>query len=131
MRRTLTDEKGTFVDGNKAAERLSGYERNELKGKNLLSLHLLPDSDLESAAQNLARSAQGQSVGPDLAGGIRLGGCPGNGGVDHPGCGCAQRQSGGGEKHPSLERKTSDFRPQLQVLPQLGWNGGARRNSFG
>jgi PAS domain S-box-containing protein len=61
----LTDEKGTFVDGNKAAERLSGYERNELKGKNFLSLHLLPDSDLESAAQNLARSAQGQSVGTE------------------------------------------------------------------
>jgi PAS domain S-box-containing protein len=58
----LTDEKGTCVDGNKAAERLSGYERNELKGKNFLSLHLLRDSDVERAARNLAQSAKGEPV---------------------------------------------------------------------
>lgn len=57
----------------------------------------------------------------------RLGRCPGNGCPDHPGSGCAQCQSRSREKHPSLQGKASYFGPQLQVLPQLGWHGRARR----
>ena len=61
----LTDVKGTFVDGNKAAENLSGYNKGELVGKNFLSLHLLSNSDLERAATILAKSAKGQLVGTE------------------------------------------------------------------
>jgi PAS domain S-box-containing protein len=61
----LTDVKGTFVDGNKAAENLSGYNKGEFVGKNFLSLHLLSNSDLERAATILAKSAKGQLVGTE------------------------------------------------------------------
>ncbi|MBW8012549.1 MAG: PAS domain S-box protein [Chloroflexi bacterium] len=61
----LSDRKGSFVDGNKAAERLSGYQRKELIGKNFLNLKLLPRKQILKAASLLSQNAQGKPTGPD------------------------------------------------------------------
>ena len=61
----LNDLKGHFLDGNKAAENITGYKKEELIGKSFLELNLLPLKDLPRAAVLLARNALGQSTGPD------------------------------------------------------------------
>ena len=61
----LNDLNGNFVDGNKAAEEVTGYEREELVGKNFLELDLLPEDQIPKAAALLARNARGESTGPD------------------------------------------------------------------
>lgn len=61
----LNDFKGTFVDGNIAAEKLTGYSRDELIGKNFLNLELLSKNQIMKAAKILAKNVQGRSSGPD------------------------------------------------------------------
>jgi PAS domain S-box-containing protein len=61
----LSDLKGKFLDGNKMAERLTGYKRQELIGKNFLKLKLLPPSQIPKAAKLLLKNAKGVSTGPD------------------------------------------------------------------
>jgi PAS domain S-box-containing protein len=61
----LNDLKGKFVDGNRMAEKLTGYKREELIGKNFLSLGLFPPSQIPKAAKLLVKSAKGLSTGPD------------------------------------------------------------------
>ena len=61
----ISDLKGTLVDGNAAAERITGYKKGELIGKSLLKLRLLSAKDLLRAASLLARNVLGQSTGPD------------------------------------------------------------------
>jgi len=61
----LSDLKGTFVDGNPAAERITGYKREELVHGSFLKLKLLPTRDLPRAASLLARNVLGQPTGPD------------------------------------------------------------------
>ena len=61
----LNDLTGTFVDGNKAAENILGYRKNELLGKSFLSLKLLPRSSIARAAALLAKNALGLPTGPD------------------------------------------------------------------
>jgi len=61
----LNDLKGNFADGNKAAEKLIGYKREELIGKNFLKIKILPPLELPKAAATLARNVLGQSTGPD------------------------------------------------------------------
>jgi PAS domain S-box-containing protein len=61
----LTDPKGNFIDGNIAAEKLIGYNRQELIGKNFLKLKLLPLKQIPKAAKNLAKNALDQPTGPD------------------------------------------------------------------
>ena len=60
----LSDLKGVFVDGNRAAEKLTGYSREELIGKNFLKLSLLSPIQVPKAARLLAASALGQASGP-------------------------------------------------------------------
>lgn len=62
----LNDLKGTFVDGNKAAEELTGYNKSELVGKSFLKLKLLPRSQIPKAAKLLAKNALGKPTGPDV-----------------------------------------------------------------
>jgi PAS domain S-box-containing protein len=61
----LNDLKGNFVDGNKAAEELTGYKREELIGKNFFKLKLLPPEYIPKAAAILAKNAMGKPAGPD------------------------------------------------------------------
>ncbi len=61
----LNDLRGNFVDGNKAAEDLVGYKREELIGKNFLKLELLPPNQIPKAAMALAKNVLGQPTGPD------------------------------------------------------------------
>ncbi|MDQ1326884.1 MAG: hypothetical protein QG641_164, partial [Candidatus Poribacteria bacterium] len=61
----INDTKGFFVDGNKKAEEMMGYEKSELIGKNFLSLKLLPISQMPKAAAILYKNAMGHATGPD------------------------------------------------------------------
>ncbi|MCJ7470189.1 PAS domain-containing protein, partial [Candidatus Bathyarchaeota archaeon] len=61
----LNDLKGNFVDGNKAAEEVTGYTKDELIGKSFLKLKLLPRSQALKAAKLLAMNALGKPTGPD------------------------------------------------------------------
>ncbi len=60
----LNDLNGNFVDGNRAAEELSGYSREELIGKNFLEVGVLPQDQLPVAADHLASSKLGGHSGP-------------------------------------------------------------------
>jgi diguanylate cyclase (GGDEF)-like protein/PAS domain S-box-containing protein len=61
----LSDLKGALLDGNAAAERITGYKKGELIGKSLLTLRLLSTGDVLRAASLLARNVLGKSTGPD------------------------------------------------------------------
>jgi PAS domain S-box-containing protein len=60
----LNDLKGNFIDGNKAAEELIGYKREELIGRNMLELKLLPLEQIPKAAKRLAVHALGKKTEP-------------------------------------------------------------------
>ena len=51
----LSDLKGTFIDGNIVAEKITGYKKEELIGKNFLKIKLLSPSQLPKAAAELAK----------------------------------------------------------------------------
>jgi len=61
----LSDVKGRFIDGNRAAEKLIGFSKAEFLGKNFLKLKLLSADQLPKAAALLAKSALGKATGPD------------------------------------------------------------------
>ena len=61
----LSDLKGTFLYGNKKAEEIIGYEREEIIGKSFLKLNLLPAKHLAKAGKLLALSAMRRPTGPD------------------------------------------------------------------
>lgn len=61
----LMDLKGNFTDGNKAAEELIGYKKEELTGKNMAKVGVLPKSQIPKSLANLAKNAMGKPTGPD------------------------------------------------------------------
>jgi len=61
----ISDLKGNFIDGNKTAERVIGYKKEELVGKSFLKLKLLSLADISKAAKMLAKNIIGQPTGPD------------------------------------------------------------------
>jgi diguanylate cyclase (GGDEF)-like protein/PAS domain S-box-containing protein len=61
----LNDLNGTFIDGNKAAENLVGYKREELIGKNFLKQKLLSPSQISKAAKLLVLNKLGKPTEPD------------------------------------------------------------------
>ncbi|GAI79292.1 unnamed protein product, partial [marine sediment metagenome] len=61
----INDLKGKFIDGNKAAERVIGYKREELIGSSFLKLKLLSLADISKAVKLLAKNLIGLPSGPD------------------------------------------------------------------
>jgi len=61
----ISDLKGNLIDGNKAAERVIGYKREELIGSSFLKLKLLSLADIAKAAKLLVKNLRGQPTGPD------------------------------------------------------------------
>lgn len=61
----LIDFSGNFVDGNKNAADITGYDRNELVGKNLFDLNLLPAEQLPLAVKLFEQNLRGKPTGPD------------------------------------------------------------------
>ncbi len=61
----LNDSKGVFIDGNKAAEEITGYQRHELIGRSFLNLNLLSPEQIPKAADLLGKNLQGKPTGPD------------------------------------------------------------------
>jgi len=60
----LNDLKGIIIDGNRAAEKLLGFKKNELVGKNFKELNILAKKDLPKAMTALARNTLGKASGP-------------------------------------------------------------------
>jgi len=61
----LNDLEGNFIDGNIAAEKLTGYDKNELIGKSFLKSNLLSPKQIPKAANLLIKNSLGQGTGPD------------------------------------------------------------------
>lgn len=61
----LYDTKGRLLDGNKAAEEMVGYKKEELIGKNFLKLHILSTDQIPKATKQLSRNMLGKRTGPD------------------------------------------------------------------
>ena len=61
----LSDLRGNFVDGNRAAEQIVGYHREELIGKSFMKLNLLPKRQLPKAAKTLIKNRAGKPTGPE------------------------------------------------------------------
>jgi len=61
----LSDLKGKFLYGNKKAEEIMRYKREELIGKGFLKLNILPKKHLVKAGKLLALNAIGRPTGPD------------------------------------------------------------------
>jgi len=61
----LNDLNGTFLYGNKKAEEIMGYNREELVGKSFLKLNILPAKHLAKASKLLTLNLMGRPTGPD------------------------------------------------------------------
>jgi PAS domain S-box-containing protein len=61
----ISDLKGTFVDGNFAAETLMGYKKDELIEKSFLELNIISKNQIEKAGKLLAQNVMGKATGPD------------------------------------------------------------------
>ena len=61
----MIDLEGNVIDWNHIAEDLTGYQRREMIGGNVLQLGLLPSDQLPMAAESLAMSAERKATGPD------------------------------------------------------------------
>jgi len=61
----LGDFAGNIVDGNKTAETMLGYSRDELIGKNMLDVDILASDQVPKFVESMARSAEGHPTGPD------------------------------------------------------------------
>ena len=61
----INDLKGNFIDGNMATERVTGYRKGELIGKNFLNLKLFALADIPKAAKTLLKNIMGRPTGPD------------------------------------------------------------------
>ena len=61
----LSTVEGTFIDCNKATEKLLGYKKNELIGKKILKIKLFTRHDIMKATKLLALNALGKPTGPD------------------------------------------------------------------
>ena len=61
----MNDLNGNFIFGNRKAEEITGYTREEILGKNMLELNLLPQEEIAKAVSLLQNSIGGKTTGPD------------------------------------------------------------------
>ena len=61
----LSDLKGTFFDANNMAEEITGYNKEELIGKNFFKLKIISTKQIPKIIKLLFRNARGLSTGPD------------------------------------------------------------------
>ncbi len=61
----MNDFEGKFIDGNRAAEVLLGYPREELIGKTFMDAGILTEDEIENAIGVLTDNINGVSRGPD------------------------------------------------------------------
>ena len=61
----LTDLAGVFLYGNRRAEEITGFRREEIIGKSMMELDLLSPDGLSKAAGLLQASSRGESTGSD------------------------------------------------------------------
>jgi PAS domain S-box-containing protein len=60
----VNDLKGNFLDGNKAAEKMLGYSREELIGKNMLQIGIIDEESIPQVIKELTENLHGQKTGP-------------------------------------------------------------------
>ncbi len=60
----LTDLDGTILDGNRAAEKIIGYRKKELIGKNYFDLNILPRDQIKNALEALKKLREGRPSQP-------------------------------------------------------------------
>ncbi len=61
----MCDFKGRFINGNKSAEKICGYKREEVIGKSFLKIKMLSALDIPKAARAVARNIIGRPYGPE------------------------------------------------------------------
>ncbi len=61
----ILDTSGNIIDGNLAADKISGYPHEEMIGSNILKSNLLAKNQVALATKLLLRNATGHSTGPD------------------------------------------------------------------
>jgi PAS domain S-box-containing protein len=61
----INDLNGNFLDGNKQAENITGYKKEELIGKNMVEVGLLSENYIPKAIEMLQKNFDGQRTGPD------------------------------------------------------------------
>ena len=60
----IYDQKAVFLDGNRAAVEMTGYEKEDLIGRSFLHINLLSDSYKSFVSTLLSRNLAGERIGP-------------------------------------------------------------------
>ena len=60
----LNDPAGAFVDMNRAAEQILGYRKEDLIGKNFLTMGVISPEEITRAINLFSHHVEGQSQGP-------------------------------------------------------------------
>jgi PAS domain S-box-containing protein len=61
----VNDLNGNFVEGNRQAEEMTGYTKEEIIGKSMLEVGLLSEKYLPKALEALEKNSRGERTGPD------------------------------------------------------------------
>jgi|GEM_PF-889114 len=61
----VSDLKGNFLDGNKLAEKILGYSKEELIGKNMLEVGVIGKESIPQVIRDLTENLRGQKTGPN------------------------------------------------------------------